>query len=79
MNIGENIRAHRIELGMTQEMLAKKLRVSSQAVSKWETGKSCPDVSLILPISEAFNISADARQYRKLSDADSITPLCNEI
>ncbi|MBQ7010237.1 MAG: helix-turn-helix transcriptional regulator [Clostridia bacterium] len=59
MNIGENIREHRIALGMTQEVLAKKLCVSSQAVSKWETGKSCPDVSLILPISEAFNISAD--------------------
>ena len=59
MNIGENIREHRIALGMTQDVLAKKLCVSSQAVSKWETGKSCPDVSLILPISESFNISAD--------------------
>jgi len=60
MNIGENIREHRIALGMTQEVLAKKLCVSSQAVSKWETGKSCPDVSLIPTLSEAFNISADA-------------------
>ena len=40
LNIGENIREHRIALDMTQEVLAKKLCVSSQAVSKWETGKS---------------------------------------
>ena len=40
MNIGKNIKEHRISLGITQDELAKKLCVSSQAVSKWETGVS---------------------------------------
>ena len=59
MSLGENIRHYRIKNRITQDELAKKLCVSSQAVSKWETGNSCPDVSLIVPISEALCISCD--------------------
>ncbi len=44
---------------MTQEQLASRLNVTFQTVSKWETGVSSPDLSLIIPIIKIFGISAD--------------------
>ena len=42
---------------MTQLQLAQKLGVSDKAISKWETGKGYPDITLLEPIAEAFQIS----------------------
>jgi transcriptional regulator with XRE-family HTH domain len=42
---------------MTQEELADKICVSSKAVSKWETGKGLPDISMLQPLAEALGIS----------------------
>lgn len=41
--------------GMTQEQLAEKVGVSPPAVSKWETGASCPDIGLLAPIARALD------------------------
>ncbi|MDR2043269.1 MAG: helix-turn-helix domain-containing protein [Clostridium sp.] len=43
---------------MTQRELAAKLNVTDKAVSKWERGLSCPDISLLTPISDIFGITA---------------------
>ena len=45
--IGNRISKYRKEKGMTQEELANKMGVSSQAVSKWENDASCPDIGLV--------------------------------
>lgn len=42
---------------LTQEGLAKKLHVTSKAVSKWERGLCFPDISLLIPLSEVLEIS----------------------
>lgn len=42
---------------MTQAELAEKIGVSSKAVSKWETSKGLPDISLIEPLSQALGVS----------------------
>ena len=42
---------------MTQKELAEKLDVSDKAVSKWERGLSCPDISLLAPLSNLLNIT----------------------
>ena len=42
---------------LTQEELAEKLYVSSKTVSKWETGKGYPDISLLEPLARALDIS----------------------
>ena len=42
---------------MTQLQLAEKLGVSDKTVSKWETAKGYPDITLLEPISEAFSVS----------------------
>lgn len=41
----------------TQEELAKKLEISRQAVSKWETGTSIPDIEVLLKISKLYNVT----------------------
>lgn len=47
----------RKEKGMTQKELAAILSISDKAISKWETGVSIPDVGLLIPLSEALNIT----------------------
>ena len=51
---GELIKRFRTELGLTQKELAERISVSDKAVSKWETGNGCPDVSLLSVLAEVF-------------------------
>ena len=55
---GNMIRQLRETKGMTQAALAEKLGVSDKSVSKWETGKGYPDITLIPSIASALGISA---------------------
>ena len=54
---GSVIRTLREKQGMTQAELAEKLCVSDKAVSKWETGRGFPDVSLLEPLGKALHTS----------------------
>ena len=45
--------------GMTQEVIAEKMNISPQAVSKWENDLSAPDVSLLLPLAELLGVTTD--------------------
>ena len=54
---GAIIRELREKKQMTQADLARVLKVSDKAVSKWETGRGYPDITLLEPIAEAFGIS----------------------
>lgn len=55
-----NIARLRRQSGMTQEVLAERLGVTYQAVSKWENELSCPDISLLPLIANIFGVSVDA-------------------
>ena len=57
--IGENIRSIRREQKLTQLALAMRVGVTPQAVGKWERGESEPDISLLLPIAKALNVTAE--------------------
>lgn len=59
LQIGSQIAAYRKQLGMTQEQLANELGVSNQAVSKWESDQSCPDIQLLPQLADLFHISLD--------------------
>ena len=59
MNIGANIRKLRKEKRMSQEELAEHLHISSQAVSKWETGVSSPDIDMLPKLAILFGTSLD--------------------
>lgn len=54
---GSVLKALREKKQMTQKQLAERLAVSDKAVSKWETGRGLPDVSLLSPLSEALGVS----------------------
>ena len=59
MNIGAKIKQLRKEKDLTQEQLAEYLNVSISAVSQWESGKTLPDISLILPLANFFDVTTD--------------------
>ena len=54
---GAAVRQLRESRGMTQAELGEKIGVSSKSVSKWETGKGLPDISLLQPLAQALGIS----------------------
>ncbi len=60
MSMGNIICDNRKRLGLTQDALAQKLGVTNQAVSKWETDQSLPDVTLLPQIADVFGITIDA-------------------
>lgn len=59
MNIGKHIKTLRLAKGVTQEELAEYLGVSFQAVSKWETETSTPDIALLPNIAVFFGVTID--------------------
>jgi len=54
---GAIIKALREKQNLTQAALAQQLCVSDKTISKWETGKGYPDISLLDPIAKAFGVS----------------------
>ena len=58
--LGKQIAFFRKDHGLTQEALANQLGVTNQAVSKWESGLSCPDVQLLPQLADLFGISLDS-------------------
>lgn len=55
----EIITKKRKELNMTQKELADKLNISDKTLSRWETGNSYPDVTMLLPISKVLGVSVE--------------------
>ena len=54
---GAAIRQLRESRNLTQAALAEQIGVSSKTVSKWETGKGLPDISLLQPLAQALGVS----------------------
>lgn len=65
--LAENIQKYRKNCNMTQEMIADELGVSTQAVSKWENGKSAPDIYLLPQLADCFGCSIDDLFSRKVN------------
>ena len=59
IKIGKFISACRKEKGLTQAQLAEKFGITDRAVSKWETGKSVPDASIMLELCEQLGINVN--------------------
>ena len=59
MEVGTQIKKYRSNMGISQEELARKVYVSRQTVSDWETGKNYPDIHSVLLLSSVFNVSLD--------------------
>ena len=57
--IGALIRNLRTQQGLTQRELAQRLAVSDKAVSKWERGQGCPDVSLLPSLAQTLGVEVE--------------------
>lgn len=63
----------RKEKGITQKELAEKLCISDKAISKWETGNSIPDVSLLVPLAEILGVSTtELLECRKIEQPEAM-------
>ena len=60
MNFSEILIQRRKQLGLSQEALAEKIQVSRQAVSKWETGEAMPDMTKLIALADALEMTLDA-------------------
>lgn len=59
MTLGERIKAHRKNVGMSQEKLAELVGISRQAVAKWEADKSAPSTDKLYRLAEIFGTTVD--------------------
>ena len=79
MNMGETIKQLRKRKGISQETLAQVLGVSCQAVSKWETGTTMPDIGLVPAIAAFFDVSIDTLfDYNVLENERKVWDICKE-
>lgn len=70
--IGGLIRALRTERGLTQLRLAEQLGVSDKAVSKWERGLGCPDVSLLPALSALLGVPLEELLSGRLDAQEAV-------
>lgn len=59
INIGNYIQFLRKQKGLSQKQVAEKLNISFQAVSKWETGETLPDITLLLDLADILDTTTD--------------------
>ena len=59
VKIGKFIAERRRKTNLTQMQLAEKLNITDRAISKWETGKSLPDSSIMLELCDVLGISVN--------------------
>ena len=63
----------RKEKGITQKELAGKLFISDKAISKWETGHSVPDITLLVPLAEVLDVTVtELLECKKIEKAESL-------
>ena len=74
--LNENIRELRIQSGLSQVELAKKLNVSKQCVSNWENDNVMPSVEMLVKIADYFKVTTDmllGRENFEMIDASGLT------
>ena len=78
LKLYDTISFYRKRQGLTQEELAKKLGVTNQSVSKWESAQCCPDIGLLPLLADIFEISIDELFGRK-NEKEIHYDLCAEF
>ena len=79
IKLGEKIKQLRKQKNISQEVLAQYLGVSFQAVSKWETGATMPDVTLIPSIASFFGVTTDELfDFNLLEIEKRVEQICDE-
>ena len=79
IKIGRFIATRRKEVGLTQLELAEKLNISDRAISKWETGKSLPDASIMIELCEILGIGINELFYGEMINMNENDTKYDEI
>lgn len=74
---GEKLKHHRKNLSLTQEVVAERIGVSAQAVSKWEMGECLPDCFNLKALAEVYDVSLDI--LLKTEENDDIKAVSKKI
>lgn len=78
MSIGKNIKNLRTSNGFSQELLAEKIGVSRQAVSKWETDVTIPSTANLVKLADVFDVDLTTLTNDGTLDQEkSLTAKCN--
>lgn len=77
MKFNEQLQKLRSKHQLSQEALAEKLHVSRQAVAKWESGHTLPDLTNLMILSDLFKVSLDSL-LRDQEDTCGLNPLMND-
>lgn len=77
--IGLFIRDRRLALGLTQQQLADKLDITDKAVSKWERGLSCPDITLLRRLADALEVSVSELLGGEREDAAVVPAAVEDV
>ncbi len=77
--IGSFIAARRKENGLTQSQLAEKLGITDKAISKWETGKSMPDLSLLCPLCDLLQITLNELLLGEFISDENLKEKSNQV
>ena len=78
-NLGKIITKYRKENNLTQLDLSKKLNITDKAISRWETGKSSPDLDMIARLSKLFKVDYNDLLKARLADDKDGEIIANEI
>lgn len=77
--IGSFIAARRKDNGLTQSQLAEKLGITDKAISKWETGKSMPDLSLFNPLCDLLQITLNELLLGEFISDENLKEKSNQV
>lgn len=72
MNLSDNLKRIRKDNNLSQEQLAEKLGVSRQAVSKWESGQSYPEMDKVLQICSLFNLNINELINENIKEVNEV-------
>lgn len=64
IQLSKNIKEYRLMKKMSQSDLSKRIGVSHQAISKWETGENYPDFMSLISLAQLFEVSLDILVYQ---------------
>lgn len=64
IQLSKNIKKYRLVKKMSQSELSKRIGVSHQAISKWETGENYPDFMSLISLAQLFEVSLDILAYQ---------------
>ena len=73
------IKKLRLQMNLTQKQLAQLINVSDKAISKWECGNGCPDISSLHALSDVLKTDINIRLPRKLTLQFIVNNSTNQI